>query len=213
MAKILLSVCLCSAAWVSVVGGQASDEPCWIWSAHFTLSLAVNETDWAVRHPVYGGGNVTWETLSGTVYQGFHAQVGIELRKGRIGLRGTLGALPQELTQEAPARGEEFTLLLGGLSVVFYPRAGTPGRVQPYLQGGAGGQKATGDLDNTGFYLSGAAGVRTSLTSRVSLEGGVQVLRLKYTQVDLGNNIQKDLTTHPVSLFLGVRLRGMVGQS
>ena len=207
MSKNLLSVCICSVLWVSRVGGQVSDEPSWIWSAHFTVSLAVNDTDWGVRHPIYGGGNVTWETLSGTISQGIHAQGGIELRRGKLGFRGTLGVLPQELTEEAPARKEGFSLLLGGFSVVLYPRGGSPVRVQPYLQGGAGGQKAMGDLDNTGFFLSGAAGVVTSLTGRVSLDGGVQVLRLKYTQVDLGNNIQKDLTAHPVSLFLGVRLR------
>jgi hypothetical protein len=173
----------------------------------------MNETDWTIRHPYYGGGVASWETLSGTFSQRIHAQADIELRRNYLGFRGTFGLLPQEFTQEAPDRTEDFTLVLAGLSVVLYPRAASPEKLQPYLLAGAGGQKATGDLDNTGFFFSGAFGVLANFTARVSLDGGLQVFRLKYTQVDLGNNIQKDLKTHPVSLFLGVRVRGGGGPS
>jgi len=107
--------------------------------------------------------------------------------------------LPQEFTQEVPDRTENLTLLLAGLSVALHPRAASPGKLQPYLLAGAGGQKASGELDNTGFFLSGAVGVLTNLTARVSLDGGLQLLRLKYTQTDRmrGWVAGVPLETHP----------------
>ena len=208
MAKTLLTVWLFCVVWASGAAGQNQDEGSWTWSAQVSASMAVNEAEWTVRHPYYGGGSETWETLRGTFSQGIHAQGDIELRNKYLGVRGTLGVLPQEFTQEAPARKEDFTLLLAGLSMVLYPLVESTGKLEPYILAGAGGQKAVGDMENTGYFLSGVAGILTTLSPRVSLDGGIQVFRLKYTQVDLGNNIQKDLQAHPVSLFLGVRVFG-----
>lgn len=53
-------------------------------------------------------------------------------------------------------------------------------------------------------FWSTAAGVRTRVTSRVSLDGVIEFHRLKYTQIDLGGDIQSDLSVTPVSLFIGV---------
>jgi hypothetical protein len=151
---------------------------------------------------------VTWETLRGTISHGLSIRGSVEVRRKYLGVRGTVGILPQEFTQEAPAQAKDLTLLLGGLSAALYPYAGSIRRLEPYLAMGAGGQLATGDMDNTGFYLSASGGVRASLSSRISLEGGIELQRLKYTQVDLGNNIENDLAVTPVSLFLGVRVGG-----
>jgi hypothetical protein len=168
----------------------------------------VNESGWTVRHPIYGGGGVAWETLRGTFSHEVQVQGGIEVRRQHLGIRGTVGVIPQEFTQEVPARREKLTLLLGGLSLVLYPRAPLPGPVQPYLRAGVGAQKARGDLGSSGFFLSGEAGVSRSLTPRLALDAGIQLLRLQYTQVDLENGIQKDLVAHPFSLLLGFRVGG-----
>ncbi len=44
------------------------------------------------------------------------------------------------------------------------------------------------------------------LDERVAFDGGVQVLRLKYTQIELDSEIAKDVRIHPVSLLIGVRI-------
>ena len=194
------------AFWTTEAGAQEHFEGPWTVSAQLSASLVMGGADWSYSHPYYGGSSVTWETLRGTFSHGLLLQGSLELRRKYVGGRGTVGFLPQEFTQETPAQAKDLKLLLGGLSAVLFPLAGSAGRTEPYLLMGAGGQKATGELDNTGFYLSAAGGVRTRLTSRVSLDGGIEFHRFKYTQIDLGNNIQNDLRVTPVSLFLGARV-------
>jgi hypothetical protein len=121
-------------------------------------------------------------------------------------VRGTLGILPQEFIQESPAQSHELKLLLAGVSAVFYPMAGRGGPVEPYVAAGAGGQKATGDMTNGGFYLSGIAGVRLRLSARVSIDAGLQVHHLKYTQIELGSRIDKDVAIRPASVCVGLRI-------
>jgi len=114
--------------------------------------------------------------------------------------------MPQTFTQEAPAREEDFTLLTAGISCLLFPRPRHDGGWEPFVALGVGGQKASGGLDNTGFYFSGAGGIHAEVTEGLALEGGVSFHRFKYTQVDLGNSIQKDLAITPAGVFLGTRL-------
>ena len=163
--------------------------------------------DWSVSHPIYGGGGVTWETFTGMFKHSLHLEGGLELRRSHFGVRGTLGVIPQRFTQDTPPKENDLKLLLAGLSAVVYPGA-TGAKIEPFLLAGAGGQKASGDMDNTGFYLSTGAGLGARLGSRVRLDAGLQVLRLKYTQIDLTPDIAKDVPIYPVSLFIGARLGG-----
>jgi hypothetical protein len=190
------------------VEAQEGPQGPWTLSGRLSAGVALGDSDWSVRHPYYGGSSVTWETFRGTFSHGVHLLGNLELRRKYLGIRGTAGLLPQEFRQEAPAQVKELTLLLGGLSAVLYPLAGSEGRMEPFLSLGAGGQKATGEMDNTGFYLSGAMGLGARVGARISLDGGIEFRRLKYTQIDFGNNVQKDLSVTPVALFLGVRVGG-----
>jgi hypothetical protein len=138
----------------------AQDTASWAWAAQLSTSIVLNDTDWSISHPYYGGNGVTWETFRGAFTQRVLLQGGLELRKRRLGVRGSLGLMPQGFTQEAPAVEEDLRLVLAGLGVVLYPMARGGEGVEPYLAVGAGGMKATGGLSNSGHYLSGAAGVR-----------------------------------------------------
>ncbi|MFG1691761.1 hypothetical protein ACGF5M_06375 [Gemmatimonadota bacterium] len=190
------------------VGAQEVSRGPWTISAGLSVAAVMGESDWTVSHPFYGNGGVTWETLRGTVSHGLHFQGSVEVRRKYVGVRGRVGILGQEFTQEASEQSKDLRLLLGGLSAVLYPFAGSATRLEPYFALEAGGQKATGDMDNTGFYLSASSGFRTRLSSRISLDGGIELHRLKYAQVDLGNSIEKDLHVTPLSLFVGLRIGG-----
>ncbi len=138
-------------------------------------------------------------------------QGSLELRRKHLAVRGTVGVLPQQFTQVAPAQDEDLRLILGGLSAVLYPLAKSGRSPEPYLAAGVGGQKATGGMTNTGFYLSGMAGIRVPLLAPIALDGGVQVLRLKYTQIELTappGGIQQDVRINPVAVFLGAHIGG-----
>jgi len=197
------------AAFLMGVGqgsAQTSGDTSWTWSAQVSVSMVLNDTDWSISHPTYAGGGATWETFTGTFTQRAHLQGSVEVGKRYLGIRGTLGVLPQRFTQDAPARDNHLTLVLAGLAAILYPTAGSGGDLQPYVLAGVGGQKATGDMDNPGFYLTGAAGVCLRLDARVALDGGVQILRLKYTQIELDSGIGKDVRISPLSLLVGVRI-------
>ena len=183
--------------------GAGSD---WTWSAGISASGFLSDSDWSMTHPYHGPGSTTWETLRGEFSHGIRLQGDLEGRRNRLGFRGTVGLLPQTFTQESPAREEDFTLMTGGISGVVYPLGGYDRRWEPFAALGVGGQKATGGLDNTGFYLSLTGGIRAMITEQVSVEGGAEYYRLKYTQVDLGNNIQHDLKATTPSVFLGTRI-------
>ena len=198
-----LAACL---TWAGQGSAQTSGDASWTWSAQLSASMVLNNSDWSISHPTYAGSGVTWETFTGTFTQRAHLQGSVEVRKRYLGIRGTLGLLPQRFTQDAPARDDHLTLVLAGLAAVLYPAAGPGGDLQPYVLAGAGAQKATGDMDNTGFYLTGGAGVCLRLDARVALDGGVQILRLKYTQIELDSGIAKDVRIHPLSLLVGVRI-------
>jgi hypothetical protein len=192
--------------WAGQGSAQTRGDASWTWSAQLSVSMMLNDTDWSISHPTYGGGGVTWETFTGTFTQRSLLQGSAEVTRKYLGVRGTLGVLPQRFTQDAPARDDDLRLVLAGLAAVLYPAAGRGGDLQPYVLAGAGGQKATGGMDNTGFYLTGAAGVRLRLDARVALDGGVQIHRLKYTQIELDSGIAKDVRIHPLSLLVGVRI-------
>jgi hypothetical protein len=130
----------------------------------------------------------------------------LERRSGRLGPGGTVGLMPQTFTQESPAQEEDFPLLNGGIAGVLYPLGGDGHRWEPFTALGVGGLKATGGLENTGFHVPVAGGIRARITERFSVEGGAEYNRLRSTQVDLGNNIQKDLKVTRPSLFLGARI-------
>jgi opacity protein-like surface antigen len=189
--------------WTVQASAQDGSGAPWRWSARLSAALPLGKTDWSISHPTYSGAGVTWETFRGTFRQRVQLQASLELRRAHIGIRGMLGLLPQEFTQESPVQHKDFRLLLAGLSAVLYPTPGSGGRLDPYVAAGVGGLKALGDMDNTGFFLTGAAGVRIGLTPRVALDGGVQVQRLKYTQIGLTSTIAKDVRTNPASVFLG----------
>ena len=194
-------------AWTTATSAQAANDDSWTSSFHLSAAVAP-KSNWSVSHPIYGGGGVTWETFTGTFTHGLQLLAGVEMRRRHVGFRGTFGVLPQRFKEDAPARDEKLELLLAGLSAVLYPMAATEGSWEPYLAVGGGGQKATGDMDNGGFYLSSAVGITKHLTSRVALDGGVRVQRLKYTQIEVGDRITKDVRTHPLSVFLGARIGG-----
>lgn len=189
----------------SSTSAQDAPTPDWTWSARFSVGFMLVNNDWSVSHPTYGGGVVIWETFTGMFKHTLHLEGGLELRRSHFGVRGTVGFVPQRFTRDNPAEDADLTLLLAGLSAVVYPAA-NGARIDPFLLVGAGGQKASGDMDNAGFYLSTGAGLGTRLGSHLRLEAGLRVLRLKYTQIDLAPNIDKDVTIYPVSLFIGARV-------
>jgi hypothetical protein len=200
-----LSACV---VWTTPSSAQTETDASWTWSVQLSAGVAVKTTDWSISHPTYSGGGVTWETFTGTFTHRLQLMAGVELRKRYLGLRGTFGVLPQRFKEDAPAQDKDLKLLLAGLAAVLYPTAGTEGSWEPYVTLGGGGQKATGDMDIGGFYLSSTVGVKKDLTARVALDGGVQIQRLKYTQIEVGNRIAKDVRTHPLSVFLGARIGG-----
>ncbi len=200
--KILAAVALILVTACDSPAAAQSDHG-WSWGAGLSVGLVVGESDWSVSHPIYEGASVTTETFSGSFRHLLHLEAGLEARRGHLGLRGTLGFLPQEFAQADPPKEKHLTLLMGGLAVVLYA-APPEGRFEPWISAGAGGQRAVGDMENTGFYLSGGAGLATGLGSHVKLHGGIQVFRLKYTQIDLAPDITKDVPVYPVSLSLGI---------
>jgi len=206
MRSVLIALALASLAVVSGGMAQASNENLWTWSAQLSVSVVLKDSDWSISHPIVGDGGVTWESFRGTFNQSVLVQMGVELQRGHFGVRGTVGLLPQEFTQVTPTQGETLSLVLGGLSGVYYPRAKSPGRLQPYAAVGVGGQKATGGIENSGFYVSGTAGVKLALDSWVAVDAGLQLHRLKYTQLALDSNIAKDVAIYPISLLLGTRI-------
>jgi hypothetical protein len=195
-------------AWTTPMSAQSESDNSWTWSVQLSAAAVLDASDWSISHPTYGGGGVTWEKFTGTFTHGMHLTAGVELRKKYVGLRGSLGILPQRFVEDAPAQDKELKLLLAGLSAVLYPMAEATSGWEPYLALGGGGQRAFGDMDNGGYYLSTAVGLKRDLTSRIALDGGVQIHRLKYTQIDVGNRIAKDVPTHPISVFLGLRIGG-----
>jgi opacity protein-like surface antigen len=207
MRNALVGALLCL-TWAGEVSAQAEFERFWTWSAQMAVSFVLTNTDWSISHPTYSGGGVTWETFDGTFEQRVHLQGSLELRRKYVAFRGTVGFLPQRFTQLAPAQDKELKLVMGGLAAVVYPTAGSVSRFEPYAAAGVGVQKATGDMTNGGFYLSGAAGIRLALTARLALDGGLQIHRLKYTQIELTSQIAKDVATYPVAVFLGARIGG-----
>ena len=207
MRKALVMGSVVWLAWTTPTSAQTADDS-WKWSVHLSAAAVTRTTEWSISHPTHYGPATVWETFTGTFTQSLEVQAGVELRRRHVGLRGTFGVLPQRFKQDAPARESRLTLLLGGLAAVLYPTAGTGRSWEPYLALGVGGQKATGDMDNWGYYLSGAVGVEKALTSRVALDAGAQVQRLNYTQVEVGSQIARDARTHPFSLYLGARIGG-----
>jgi hypothetical protein len=187
---------------------QAEGATSWTWAAALSAAVVVNDANWSVSHPIYSGGGVTWETFRGTVSQRTHFQGSVELRRGFFAIRGSVGMLPQTFTHDAPAVENDLNLLLAGLAVVLYPAAGSARRLEPYVAVGAGAQKATGDMDNGGFYLSGATGLRIGVGSHFAVDAGVQVYRLNYTQIELTSTIAKDVRTYPVMAVVGFFLNG-----
>jgi hypothetical protein len=185
---------------------QSSPGEGWSWSAGITASLVLGDSDWSMTHPYHGSGGTTWETLSGTFSSSIRVLGDLEVRRDHFGFRGSVGVLPQTFTQESPAQEEDFTLLTGGISGVVYPLGGDDRKWEPFAALGVGGQKATGGLDNSGYYFSVSGGIRAWITGAVAVEGGAEYQRLKYTQVDLGDNIQKDLKATLPSVSLGTRI-------
>ena len=178
------------------------------WSARLGVGFFTSVSDWSVSHPYYSANNTTWETFTGTVRHHLHLEGSFELRRTYVGLRGTLGLIPQQFTQVSPEREDDLTLILAGLSAVLYPAGASATKVEPFVLLGAGGQKGAGDMNNSGFYLSAGAGLAVEIVSHLEVELGVRLLRMKYTQIDLTPTIAKDVGIAPVSVFLGTQIGG-----
>ena len=206
MRKILLGLTVALLTGPMTSSAQSVSGSHWSWSAGISASWLPGDPDWSVTHPYVGGSGTSWETLRGTFSSGIRVQGDLGVRRGRIGLRGTVGIMPQTFTQESPVQEEDFKLLTGGIAGVIYLQGGDHRRWEPFTALGIGGLKAIGGLNNTGFYLTAVGGFRVRITEELWFEGGAEFNRFKYTQIDIGNNIQKDMRVSGPSVFLGTRI-------
>jgi len=187
---------------------QNVEKGSWTTSVFLSPSLASSKIDWSFSHPIYNqAGGVNWETFSGTFEQSITVSGGAEMSKGHFGFQGKFDFMPQKLTKTASIKSSELNLLIGELSILFYPMKYNGKSIKPYAILGSGLLKATGDIDNTGYVLSYGAGIKIPFSGRLDMDLGLKGMSIKYTQLNLAESISKDIRIHPYMLFLGVFYR------
>ncbi len=202
--NFLLSILL--AFFISTkVSAQNIEEESWTTSVYFYPSLVSPKSDWDFSHPIYNGmGGVQYETITGTFEQSFALNGGLEISKGYFGFQGNLEFMPQKLSKSEPTEKKELNLLMGGVSILFYPMKYHNRSIKPYLSLGGDLLKAGGDIDNTGFVISYAAGVKIPISDKFGIKSGAKGMVLKYTQLKVAENISKDIRIYPFEFFAGI---------
>jgi hypothetical protein len=187
------------------VSAQNIEKESWTTSVYFYPSLVSQKSDWEFSHPIYNGmGGVQYETITGTFEQSFALNGGLEISKGYFGFQGNLEIMPQKLTKSEPIEKKELNLFMGGVSILFYPMKYHDRSIKPYLSLGGDLLKASGDIDNTGFVIFYAAGVKIPISDKFGVKSGAKGMVVKYTQLKVAENISKDIRIYPFEFFAGI---------
>jgi hypothetical protein len=187
------------------VSAQNIEEESWTTTIYFTPSLVNSKSEWDFSHPIYNEtGGVQYENITGTFEQSFALIGGLEISKGYFGFQGNLEFMPQKLTKSESIEKKELNLLMGGVSILFYPMKYHNRSIKPYLSLGGDLLKTSGDIDNTGFVISYAAGVKIPISDKFGIKSGAKGMVLKYTQLKVAENISKDIRIYPFEFFAGI---------
>ena len=126
------------------------------------------------------------------------------MSKGYFGFQFNLEFMPQKLIKSEPIKNNKLNLLIGEFSILLYPTKYTNKSIRPYISLGSGLLKTNGDIDNTGFIISYATGLKIPLSTKFGINLGLKGMILKYTQLNLAENISKDIRIYPLKLSIGV---------
>jgi len=198
---IFLIPTLCIFIVTNNISAQDIEKQSWNTSIYISPSFAVSNSDWSLSHPIGSG---RYETITGTFKQSMALNGGIEINKGYFGFQFNIELMPQKLIKSESAINNELDLLIGEFSILFYPMKYSSNSMKPYISLGSGPLKTIGDIDNAGFIISYAAGLKIPILAGFSINLGLKGMRIKYTQLGLAESISKDIRIYPLKLHTGV---------
>lgn len=186
------------------ISAQDINENSWMCSFNFNPSILLSNNNWSLKHPVYQAtGKIQYEEINGIFEQSIFVSGGLEVKKGHFAFQGNIGFIPQKLTKNMPVKDKELNLLFSELSILFYPMKYNGSPFNPFISIGGALLKASGDIDNTGLMISYTGGVKIPLYSKIGFNLGLKGMLLRYTQLQLSENISKDISIYPFALFIG----------
>ncbi|MFC1481090.1 outer membrane beta-barrel protein [Candidatus Neomarinimicrobiota bacterium] len=210
MPRISISIALAFTALLMLFNptylpGQDIEEEPWSTSIYFNPSVMTSTSDWSMSHPYYSpDGSADWETITGTFEQQLSWNGGLEMKKGYFGYQCNFEYMPQKLAKSVPITDHELNLLIGDISILYYPPINDSESFKPYLALGGGLIKASGDIDNSGLIISYGAGVKISISPNLGINFGLKGTRIKYTQLEVAENITKDISISPFKILIGI---------
>ena len=171
---------------------------------HLYVAPALGGCDWEFQHPYYGTTVPDrWETVSGRVEPGSAIGGGFELSKTRVGFKIEFEVIPSKLTITQEDRRLDHTLYCGELSLLLFPHRGRDDWSAGFIGLGAGVFSSTGDVSNGGLIIKAEAGYRMAVSNRFGICLSIQSRYLKYHQVEVQDQITKDIGVMPLAIRLG----------
>lgn len=183
---------------------QTSDES---WNKIISLQFGfqMGNNTWEYAHPFYngtGGTQTIRETGSFKLKSIFNGE--FELSHGYFGFSASAGIFSAEIKVDKVEEPYDFNSIFIEIAGKLFPLGNTSDRVVPFLIIGGGALKSSGDLDNSGLFLSFGGGFRTFFTENLGASLMLKGYYLTFNEIPLDENVTGDISVFPFAIAVGV---------